>query len=258
MVHRGRARQARPLVRRAVPRVPWQGLGDAVVDYAQLASFYGFTSHPRDFFNVMKCQLGHSSVDSTINYFRSLPPPDGFEDTYSNAAEFHLDWQSWFQQQPVEHRYAALSLDASDDEDIDAIVAEWDEHEGRLLPQMVAYLMVTNRKLQHEVVALRRKADALEAGWRAQPQSSVYFLRDASRPAIKIGRSTNVEKRIRQLESQVGRRLQLLATVPGGSAQEAKLHRRFADARLEGEWFSEVDELTDFIQSTLRALEVVA
>jgi len=71
---------------------------------------------------------------------------------------------------------------------------------------------------------------------------SLYVLTysfDDSR--VKIGRSANVQQRIRDLESSHDFRLTLLAEFPGLGHLEAKLHEHFRDYRSdEGrgrEWF---------------------
>lgn len=43
-------------------------------------------------------------------------------------------------------------------------------------------------------------------------------------------------------------RVELIAELPGSRALEAAYHRRFADRRLDGEWFSPNDELVDLMR----------
>lgn len=54
--------------------------------------------------------------------------------------------------------------------------------------------------------------------------------------AIKIGRARNVGGRKDSLQCANPRPLKLLAVVPDGS-WEAEYHRRFAEHRIQGEWF---------------------
>lgn len=67
----------------------------------------------------------------------------------------------------------------------------------------------------------------------------IYFAERDGR--IKIGSSTNVAQRMVALDAS------LLASMPGGVAAERRLHRRFADARIAGEWFRPTPELMSFI-----------
>lgn len=63
----------------------------------------------------------------------------------------------------------------------------------------------------------------------------VYFLRDGA--MVKIGSSTTVRKRIESLNGAHHRKLELLATIPGGRKRELALHKKFKRYRVRGEWF---------------------
>lgn len=78
----------------------------------------------------------------------------------------------------------------------------------------------------------------------------VYFARRLDR--IKIGFSHDVEGRMKALHCT------LLATVPGGRAEEAEMHQRFASGRDTGEWFRPTEELLAFIAGLRDAAEVAA
>lgn len=65
----------------------------------------------------------------------------------------------------------------------------------------------------------------------------IYFAHDEASKAVKIGTTTNLDKRIYSLRTSCPRWLVCLGTVPGGVDEERKLHRLFAPARLRGEWF---------------------
>lgn len=66
---------------------------------------------------------------------------------------------------------------------------------------------------------------------------SVYLVHAPATGRVKIGRSTQVYKRFSALRAQSGADLELIAVLPEES--ELNLHRRFADRRLNGEWFDE-------------------
>lgn len=64
----------------------------------------------------------------------------------------------------------------------------------------------------------------------------VYFIGGESGP-VKIGTSQNPRARLRAVQCHHPYPLSILATVPGGVEVERGLHKRFADHRLNGEWF---------------------
>lgn len=66
---------------------------------------------------------------------------------------------------------------------------------------------------------------------------SVYLAHAPSTGRVKIGRSRQVYKRFSALRAQSGADLELIAVLPQES--ELNLHKRFADRRLNGEWFDE-------------------
>jgi hypothetical protein len=76
----------------------------------------------------------------------------------------------------------------------------------------------------------------------------IYFMQPADGGAIKIGHSPDVDRRREQLEAHYGRPLVLLATMRGGRAEEASIHRRFSHLRLgRKEQFRPAAELMAFI-----------
>lgn len=75
----------------------------------------------------------------------------------------------------------------------------------------------------------------------------VYFIQAAHGGPVKIGRARCVNTRIASLQTAHPYPLQLLAVLPNaGRNVEQRLHERFADRRLNGEWFditqTEVEE----------------
>lgn len=65
---------------------------------------------------------------------------------------------------------------------------------------------------------------------------------------IKIGYSVDPLSRLATLQTASPCALTLLALHPGGMATEAGLHERYAEYRLNGEWFACSDELDVFIE----------
>jgi hypothetical protein len=63
----------------------------------------------------------------------------------------------------------------------------------------------------------------------------------------KIGFSGNLRKRLRQIETASGSKVQLISSVAGDEKLESQLHRLFEDSRQVGEWFDPTPEiLTEF------------
>ena len=60
----------------------------------------------------------------------------------------------------------------------------------------------------------------------------------------KIGRTTNLERRIPQLTVQLPYPLKLVCFIqtPNSASEERRLHELYADKRLNGEWFALTDE----------------
>ncbi len=76
--------------------------------------------------------------------------------------------------------------------------------------------------------------------------SLVYIV--GTRAAVKIGRTTDIASRMVRFQTANLERLQLLAIMPGGAELEAELHKRFADARINGEWFKRTPEIRALIR----------
>jgi hypothetical protein len=76
----------------------------------------------------------------------------------------------------------------------------------------------------------------------------IYFAQPIDGGPIKIGFSDDVDFRHRQLESIFGRKLAILATLPGGRKEEAEIHDQFSHLRFpRTEQFRPALELLTFI-----------
>ena len=64
----------------------------------------------------------------------------------------------------------------------------------------------------------------------------VYFY--AAGPHVKVGFSTDPERRTRNLRSPAGERGLLLGSIPGWRRTERAVHFRFDPYHVEGEWFN--------------------
>ncbi len=65
----------------------------------------------------------------------------------------------------------------------------------------------------------------------------VYFIEAPATGLVKIGKTTDLQKRFAALSTQSPTPLRVLKTIPGYSDEERALHERFAKHRRHGEWF---------------------
>lgn len=79
----------------------------------------------------------------------------------------------------------------------------------------------------------------------------LYFIKDSFTQAIKIGYSKKPQKRLSGLQTANCHKLILLGTIRGTPADEDDFHRRFAQHRMEGEWFKGeiIEEVLEIISS---------
>lgn len=77
----------------------------------------------------------------------------------------------------------------------------------------------------------------------ARIPTSVYAIQMGEDGPIKIGTAQKPWERIATLQTASPYRLRGLAAWPGSVAEEAALHKHFAEDRLEGEWFKPSPEL---------------
>jgi hypothetical protein len=75
----------------------------------------------------------------------------------------------------------------------------------------------------------------------------VYFVRCVATGRVKIGYSTDVTDRFRQLQTGSPSELELLAAVRTVRVEEKRLHRQFSHLRIRGEWFEPGDDLMALI-----------
>lgn len=68
----------------------------------------------------------------------------------------------------------------------------------------------------------------------------VYFIHAPEVRRVKIGYSTDVEKRLIGLQTSSPCALRLIKIIPGGKDLEQRLHYRFRAHHVDGEWFDDV------------------
>lgn len=76
----------------------------------------------------------------------------------------------------------------------------------------------------------------------------VYFIQESDRGCIKIGVTTKMEYRLAGLRVGNPFSLSIVGVGIGTRVTERALHRRFANYRLEGEWFEPCEELENLIK----------
>jgi integrase len=81
----------------------------------------------------------------------------------------------------------------------------------------------------------------------------IYLAQSVNGGPIKIGCSRDPEARIAALQTSHPERLRLLLVYAGGAHDERELHARFAEHRLEGEWFRPAASILAFIESMVIA-----
>lgn len=79
--------------------------------------------------------------------------------------------------------------------------------------------------------------------------SCIYFLLSKDTNRVKIGFSTNLSTRIKDLILMNGSDLELIAYKLGNQSDEAELHRFFISDRLYGEWFNYSKHIEKYIES---------
>jgi hypothetical protein len=94
-----------------------------------------------------------------------------------------------------------------------------------------------------EIEVWTRTAKAIEAG-----NPVVYFVQAGRDGLIKIGTTTNFEKRYADLRNHSPVLLFKRGFIPGGIEVEQRLHRRFSAERRHGEWFEPSERLIDYIR----------
>lgn len=102
------------------------------------------------------------------------------------------------------------------------------------------------RKIAAEAARKRQKA--------LGKQGYVYFLRAGN--VVKIGFSTNLIERERSLRTARPENAFICKFVEGAPAKEREFHKRFAEYRLNGEWFDVRGKLAKYLEMHVRPVEL--
>lgn len=85
---------------------------------------------------------------------------------------------------------------------------------------------------------------------------NVYFIQASTGGPIKIGLTTDVNRRLKELQMCCPIPLQIIHVIPGGDQKlEKQLHKSFSLHRLHGEWFDATGDLLKFIHDSKKVLK---
>jgi hypothetical protein len=77
----------------------------------------------------------------------------------------------------------------------------------------------------------------------------VYFIQQGVSGPVKIGRSYNPTARMAQLQTAHADRLRMLYFERGGRDEECRLHAKFSECHISGEWFELTTEMLQYIET---------
>lgn len=84
----------------------------------------------------------------------------------------------------------------------------------------------------------------------------IYFIQQGNDGPIKIGLSTDIQRRWFELQQVSDLPLSVLGIVDGHRHTEHLLHGRFSQDKVYGEWFAPSPELIEYIQENVRTFEI--
>lgn len=88
-----------------------------------------------------------------------------------------------------------------------------------------------------------------QAAVTAKEVPHVYFIQSVRGGPVKIGTARDPESRLLSLQTAHPYPLRIIGLIPhGGVRTERLLHRRFADHRMNGEWFEWTPDMEEFLQ----------
>lgn len=108
------------------------------------------------------------------------------------------------------------------------------------------------RPSAHQNIALKWARERNKRGYGVTPNSVVYFIEAPEADAIKVGRTTQLDKRFSTLQMSCPFELKLLGTAPGDGEHEQRVHHLFRKEHMRGEWFRNGGHLRTFVDAVLR------
>lgn len=104
--------------------------------------------------------------------------------------------------------------------------------------------------VEQEIVTLVGDPGPVRSQRPAPETGTIYFIGPADGP-VKIGFASRLAVRLKDLRLANALPLEVLASVEGPPRLEREYHRRFASARLHGEWFERTPEIEAEIASLI-------
>lgn len=77
----------------------------------------------------------------------------------------------------------------------------------------------------------------------------VYFIQAENGGDVKIGSSSKVDERLKQLQIASPEKLKVTNIIPGGVEKEKELHKEFKSIKKEGEWFKPTQKLCELAKA---------
>jgi hypothetical protein len=144
----------------------------------------------------------------------------------------------------------------------------WDDNPDDLVAGLVhsewldedaEYRLVVHDWADHADQCVQRKLKrAGEDFIRGHTDPSFVYFAKREDGLIKIGVSTNVKRRISEIEANTGMDMTLLGTIPGGQDIEGAIQKELATYRKRCEWFAPEDEVLQTIKTILEAGKYLA
>jgi hypothetical protein len=83
------------------------------------------------------------------------------------------------------------------------------------------------------------------------PERVSYFIKPVNHEVVKIGTTTDVQRRLEGLQCGWYEELRLVAVT---SMEESELHQRFSKYWIRGEWFEYSEEIKEFVKQLFEAV----
>jgi hypothetical protein len=112
------------------------------------------------------------------------------------------------------------------------------------VPKEPESLSAKVRQGKVRVAREKRKKEVEKVRVARRAQNLTYFVAD-EQGRVKIGQTQRLRKRLLELQRSNADKLTLLGVT---KEREAKLHKRFADFRIRGEWFWLTQEVKEWIE----------
>lgn len=131
-------------------------------------------------------------------------------------------------------------------------------HAARLFRRNMELEVQVELLLKHEVEYQKQIRQSqtlllnLTAGTRKQTRKEmsldfIYFIADRTSGKVKIGISNDPDKRLANLQTANGNKLEMLHVVQGDVSLEQSFHKKFKHLHMSGEWFIFTDEIREFV-----------